>query len=199
MSKIITISREFGSGGRTIGKLLSKELGIPCYDREIVSELSLKSGFSEEFIKNEGEYASTTNSFLFNLSQLVSSPMAPTLSLQQQLFILQSNLIKEIANREPCIIVGRCADYILKDRSDVFNVFVHASDEFRIKRIENVYSDVSKEPTQKRLKDKDAKRKVYYKNFTYRDWGHAKNYDLAIDTTNISFENATKIIASLVK
>lgn len=195
---VITISREFGSGGRTVGKQLSKKLGIPCYDREIVTELSLKSGFSEEFIRNEGEYASTTNSFLFNLSQLATSPMAPTLSLQQQLYILQSNLIKEIADKGPCIIVGRCADYILKDRDDVFNVFIHANEDYRIKRITNVYGETMETP-QKRIRDKDAKRKIYYKNFTYRDWGLAKNYHLSVDTSKISIENAVNLIVDIVK
>ncbi len=198
MNKIITISREFGSGGRTVGRLLAKELGIPCYDREIVTELSIKSGFSEDFIRNEGEYANSTNSFLFNLSQAAISPVAPTLSLQQQLYILQSNLIKELAEKGSCVIIGRCADYILKERDDVFNVFIHSDDEFRTKRIVEVYGE-TKESPEKRIRDKDIKRKIYYKNFTYRDWGVAKNYDISLNTASIGVERCVKIIVDALK
>lgn len=198
MSKIITISREFGSGGRTIGKMVAKELGIPCYDKEIVRQLSIQSGFAEDFIKSEGEYASSTNSFLFNLSQIAVSPMTLTLSLQQQLYILQSNLIKELAEKGPCVIVGRCSDYILKNRTDVVNVFIHANDEFRKKHIVDNYGEREDVP-QKRLKDMDAKRRVYYKNFTYRDWGVCKNYDIALDSSKLGLEQCAKIIVDIAK
>ena len=125
--KVITISRAFGSGGRTIGKEVAKRLNIPYYDKELVDKVAEESGFHADFIEEAGEYAPVTNSFLFNIA-VSPNPMAMmnTMSMADQLFVCQTNVIRRLADEGPCVIIGRCADYILKDREDCLHVFIHA-------------------------------------------------------------------------
>ena len=128
-NRIITISREFGSGGRTIGRKVAEKLGIPCYDAELIHKIAEESGFAQEYIKEEGEYAASgwLAPFLSNRS------MGPT--NQDQLWTIQRNIILDLAQKGTCVIVGRCADFILKDKADCLNVFIHASMEHRAERI----------------------------------------------------------------
>ena len=142
MSKrIITISREFGAGGHTLGKKVAEALGIPFYDQEIIDRAVADTGFSPEFVKEAGEYASTTHSFLFNLilSHSVSTVPGGELSNYDKIYIAQARIIQELAEKSPCVIVGRCADYILRERDDCLNIFVHATDEYRKQRILEQY------------------------------------------------------------
>ena len=127
MKKIITISREFGSGGRTIGKHLAEELGIPCYDSEIIEKVALESGFAEEYVKDKGEY--THPSLLMGLLTNRSLYTGPT--NEDKIWLIQCKVIKQLAEEGPCVIVGRCADYILRNRDDLMKVFIYADAEAR--------------------------------------------------------------------
>lgn len=197
--KIITISRAFGSGGHTIGKAVAERLGIPCYDKELVDKVAEESGFHADFIEEAGEYAPVTNSFLFNIA-VSSNPMAMmnSMSMADQLFVCQTNVIRKLADEGPCVIVGRCADYILRDREDCLHVFIHADMEHRAKRIVEKYGETRQTP-KKRLTDKDNKRKIYYKHYTNRNWGEAQNYHLSLNSGLIGEEKCVDIIVDVAK
>ena len=202
MSKrIITISREFGTGGHTIGKKAADILGIPFYDQEIIDRAVADTGFSPEFVKEAGEYASTTHSFLFNLilSHSVSTVPGGELSNYDKIYIAQARIIQELAEKSPCVIVGRCADYILRERDDCLNVFIHATDEYRQQRILKEYGEIEGKSIAERLEEKDKKRMLYYKHYTDRDWGDVKNYDLAINTAVIPLDKAVGWIVDAVR
>lgn len=192
--QIITISREFGSGGRTIGKKVAEQLQIAYYDEEIVSEIAKESGLAESFVKEQGEYANTSSHFLFNFNNW-GNGMTSTLS--DRLYVLQRNLICELAEKGPCVIVGRCADYVLRERRDCLNVFVHADMEFRADRIVRLYGEKVDAP-QKRLEEKDKKRSTYYKYYTNRTWGKAQNYHLCLDSGMLGIEHCVQIICDVV-
>ena len=150
-NKVITISRQFGSGGRTIGKKVAEKLGIPYYDKELVDQVAKESGFSHEFIEEIGEYASVTSSFLFNIA-VSAHPMGliDTMSVSDKLYVCQTNVIRDLAAKGPCVIVGRCADFILKDRPDTLHIFIHSDMEHRAERIVRLYGETKQTP-QKRL------------------------------------------------
>lgn len=191
-NKIITISRAFGSGGRTIGKLVAKELGIPCYDNTILEKIAEESGFTKEYVKEQSEYAAHPAWFMNTLLNRNGHGM----SNQDYLWIIQQRMIQDLAEKGPCVIVGRCADYILRDRHDLLKVFIHADYEFRSNRIVNVYGE-TEIPTDKRLSDKDKKRRAYYQYYTDTEWGKAENYHIALDSGKIGIEKCAKIIESL--
>ncbi len=197
--KVITISRAFGSGGRTIGKEVAQRLGIPYYDKELVDKVAEESGFHADFIEEAGEYAPVTNSFLFNIA-VSPNPMAMMnhMSMADQLFVCQTNVIRRLADEGPCVIIGRCADYILKDREDCLHVFIHSDMESRAKRIVEKYGETRQTP-QKRLTDKDNKRKVYYKHYTNRNWGDAQNYHLCLNSGMVGVEKCADIIVDVAK
>ena len=194
MSKIITISREFGSGGRTIGRKVAEKLGIPCYDQEIIEKIAQKSGFCEEFIREKGEYASSGSKF-FNA---ISASYANGLSMQDKLWIEQERVITEIAQKEDCIIIGRCADVILQGKADCLKVFIHASMQKRAERVEKLYG-LREESTERRLKDKDKRRKAYYQYYTDVEWGEVGNYHLCLDSGKLGIEKCVDIISSAYK
>ena len=192
--KIITISREFGSGGRTIGKQLAEKLGIAYYDKELIEKVHGETGFSKEFIASQGEYAPAKGVFSYAfIGRDING-----LSINDHIWNAQRKIILELADGEPCVIVGRCADYILKDRDDCFNVFIHADEDFKAKRIVDVYGETTEKP-EKRLRDKDKKRAANYRYYTDRVWGECKNYDLALNSGVIGIEKCVDIIADLVK
>lgn len=197
MKRIVTISREFGSGGRTVGKLVAQELGWPCYDKELVLKIAQRSGFDISFIQENGEYAFSRNSFLFDLSAH-GGMSSGTLSLYDQLYIVQHNIITELAEKECCVIVGRCADYILKDRDDCLHTFIHASPAFRAERIVSQYGERTDTP-EKRLKDKDGRRKTYYKHYTGRPWGLMQNYHICLDSAVVGVEECAGLIAGVAR
>lgn len=192
---IITVSRQFGSGGRTVGRMLAERLDIPFYDKELVKQVADETGFDASFIEENGEFSPSKSFFSFAMSQGV--PCAPNgLSISDFVFCAQRQVILKIAQK-PCVIVGRGADYILKDRGDVFNVFIHASTKDRADRIVRLYGESEKKPEQ-RLADKDKKRKIYYKHYTDRDWGDAKNYDMCLDSGRIGIEKCVELILAAV-
>ena len=188
-NRVVTISREFGSGGRTIGRKLAEELGIPCYDAELIQQLARESGFSESYIRDAGEYAPGGY-----LSLLSNRAFAPT--NEDVLWELQYQVITELAEKGPCVIVGRCADYILRDTADCLKVFVHADMTFRAKRIVEVYGEREQTPEQ-RLKDKDKRRAAYHRFYTNMKWGHAQNYHLCLDSGVLGIDKCADLIAEM--
>lgn len=144
-NRIITINREFGSGGRTIGKQLAAKLGIPCYDSELLEMIAKQSGFAKEYIAEQGEYASDSNWFL----QALSGRDNQGHSYQDDLWAVQQKIITELAEKESCVIVGRCADYILRDKADCLRVFIHADIQSRSRRITEQYGERSDSPEKK--------------------------------------------------
>lgn len=196
--KIITISREFGSGGRSIGKAVADALEIPYYDKELIKKVAEETGMSPEYVKNAGEYAPSKSFFSYlPLLEGRSNPVGG-MSASDFLWCMQSKVILELAEKGACVIVGRCADYILKDNPNAFHIFIHASAEFRAERIVSLYGEGEKKP-EERLSDKDGRRKVHYKHFTGREWGRCQNYNLALDSGKIGIERCISVITDLVQ
>lgn len=183
---VITISRQHGSGGRKIGKDLAHELGIPFYDSEIISLAAKESSLDKNlFINHEQNKAGT---FKHSLAKEVSNDY----SLDDQVFNIQSEVIKRLAEEGPCVIVGRCADYILKNKKNVLKVFIYADEESRRKRIEKVYKEDGT-----LLKKMDKQRVAYYNFYTKQKYGDPKNYDICLDSSHLGIENCIKIISSV--
>ena len=186
-NRVITISREFGS---TIGKRVAEKLGIPCYDAEIIQELAKETGFAPEYVKEAGEYA--LGSFL---SAAFSNRMFGPIN-EDILWERQYQVITGLAEKGPCVIVGRCADYILRDKADCLKVFIHADMAFRAKRIVEVYGEREQSP-EERLRDKDKRRAAYHRFYTDMKWGHAQNYHLTLDSGVLGIDKCVDIIAEL--
>ena len=195
---IITISREFGSGGRTVGKLVAKQLGVPYYDKELVKQVALKTGFNEKYIEQVGE-DSREKSWLGHLFSASGMPgVMNGLSADDFLWTIQYQVILDLAEQGPCVIVGRCSDYILRDRPDAFHVFVHAAIPARAERIVRLYGESENSP-EKRLEDKDKRRRLHYKHYTGREWGRSQNYHLCLDSGVLGVERCVDLVAGLVK
>lgn len=197
MKSIITISREFGSGGHSIGEAVARKLGYRFFDRELVNQVAERSGFSPEFIEESGEYASAKNSLLFAIATANQYTMNG-ISMLDKLYIEQTKIIEEIAQEGSCVIVGRCADYILREYRDCLHVFIHADMKSRAKRIVERFGEQER-PAEKRLNEKDQRRKVYYKNYTGRTWGQAQNYDLCLNSGVLGSERCVELIAAACK
>lgn len=191
-NRIITISRQFGSGGRTIGRELASKLGIPCYDAELLEKMAEESGFAKEYIEEQSEYAPGAHW----LSNVFSGRDYNGHSYQDDLWIIQQKIITELAEKESCVIVGRCADYILKDKADCLRVFIHADMEDRAKRIVEQYGERSDSP-EKRLRDKDKRRASYYQFYTDMKWGAAENYHITLNSGALGIEKCIEILAGL--
>lgn len=189
-NRVITISREFGSGGRTIGRKVAEKLGIPCYDAEIINKIAKESGYAAEYIREEGEYASG------GWLSTVFTDRTMGLTNQDKLWNIQSRVITELAEKGSCVIVGRCADYILRDKADCLKVFIHACMEKRAERIVKEYGEREETPEQ-RLKDKDKRRAAYHRFYTNMKWGHAQNYHVCLDSGELGLDRCVEIIARL--
>lgn len=189
-NRVITISREFGSGGRTIGKKTAEKLNIPCYDSQLIQKIAAESGFNEEYIKEAGEYA--PGGFLSS----ALSHRGIAITNEDYIWEIQCRTITDLAQQGPCVIVGRCADYILRNKADCLKVFIHADLDFRAKRIVEVYGEWEQSP-QQRLKDKDKRRAAYHRFYTDMKWGHAQNYDLTLNSGTLGIENCANIITQL--
>lgn len=189
-NRIITISREFGSGGRTIGRKVAEKLGIPCYDAELIQKIAQESGFDADDIREAGEY--TPGGFLS--SALSNRSFGPT--NEDYLWKIQYNVISDLAEKGSCVIVGRCADYILKDKADCLAVFIHADMAFRANRIVSVYGQREESP-EERLKDKDKRRAAYHRFYTNMKWGQAKNYHLCLDSGVLGIDKCVETIAGM--
>ena len=189
-NRIVTISREFGSGGRTVGKLLAQELGIPCYDSELIQKIAEKSGFTENYVRKADESASSG----FLASAFSTRAFGPT--NEDYLWEVQRKVILELAEKESCVIVGRCADYILRETADCLTVFIHADMEYRMNRIVEVYGEREESPEQ-RVKEKDKRRAAYHRFYTNMKWGYAKNYQVCLDSGALGIENCVDILKRL--
>lgn len=191
---LITISRQAGSGGRTVGRELAKRLGIPCYDSEIIEKTAEETNFAPEFIKDKGEYAVSGN----RLFSVFAGRDINGRSLQDDIWIAQRRVILELAEQGPCVLVGRAADYILRDREDVLTVFLHSDMQSRIDRITKVYGQTPEDP-EKFLKDKDKRRASYHYFYTDTQWGEAKNYDICLNSDAVGLDNCVDILEMLCK
>lgn len=200
MNMIITIGRQCGSGGHTIGKLVAERLGIPFYDKEIIKAVSQRSGLSEKTVEKEGEYSTT--SLLFNLATRGISTYNATnkdnMLIKDLVNAYQTEYIKEIADKGPCVIVGRSADYILEDRNDCLNVFIYGDLEDRAKRVVEEH-DVAVAEAVKHVSDRDKKRSKYYRHITDQVWGLAENYDLCLNSSKLGIERCVEIILDCCK
>lgn len=194
MNKVITIGRQFGSGGCEIGKKIAEKLGIDFYDKNIIELAAEKSGISKKMFEEADE---NHNSFLYSLSMAHYGGLASPVYLNDvithdKLFLIQANIIKEISQK-PCVIVGRCADDILKDYCKTFNVFIHADKEFRTKRISELY-DLSPQSAETLIKKTDKGRKNYYDFYAHSTWGAASSYDLTISSSTYGIDKTVEII-----
>ena len=196
--KIITISREFGSGGRTIGRQVAEKLGIPFYDKELVDQIAMESGFAPKFVEEHGEHSPGKSLFSYAFAPQGVPGVMNGLSTADFLWNIQCNVILQLAEKGPCVIVGRNADYILKDREDALHVFVFADTPYRAERIVRLYGESEKSPEQ-RLAEKDKRRRVNYQHYTGRNWGQAQNYDLCLDTGVLDVDQCTDIIVGVVE
>lgn len=194
---IITISRQFGSGGRTVGRLIAEKLGIPFYDKELVEQIALESGFAPNFVEEHGEHSPGRSilSYAFNATGIPG--VMNGLSTADFLWSIQCSAIMQLAEKGPCVIVGRNADYILKDREDAMHIFIHADMDYRADRIVRLYGESEKSPAA-RLQEKDKRRSVNYQHYTGRTWGAAENYDICINTAVIGVEEAADIVVDAV-
>ncbi len=199
MSKnIITISRQFGSGGRTIGRELANRLGIPFYDKELVEQIALESGFAPQFVEEHGEHAPNKSRFAYAFSGQSGSGFMNGLSTADFLWSIQCNVIMQLAEKGPCVIVGRNADYILKDRKDCLHVYIHADQDSRADRIVRLYGESEKSPNA-RLDEKDRRRQINYEHYTGRTWGAAENYDISLNSAALGIENCIDILVNICK
>ena len=186
-NRVITISREFGSGGRTIGKRVAAELALPCYDNELLQKIAAESGFQESYIKETGEDA--PGGFLSNaFSHRGFSP-----NNADYLWQIQYRIISELAEKGPCVIVGRCADYALADEPHCLNIFIRSNMDDRIKRISERLN-VTENKAKDIIKKKDKERSSYYNYYTSKKWGDARSYDLCLNTSQISVEDSIELI-----
>lgn len=189
-NRVITISREFGSGGRTIGKKTAETLAIPCYDSELIERTARESGFAESYVRQAGEDARVSMADF----ALASRSFGQT--NEDYLWEAQARVIRGLAEKGPCVIVGRCADYLLRDTADCLTVFIHADAAFRAERIVREYGERSASPEQ-RIRDKDKRRAAYHRFYTDMKWGYAQNYQIALDSGVLGIDRCAGILAGL--
>ena len=197
---IITIGREYGSGGRQIGKALAEKLGISFYDKEIITLAAKKSGLSDEFIASNEQR--TRSGLMHNLAASATYHngffSGHYLPLSENIFIAQAQVIRDIAAKESAVIVGRCADYILADRENTINVFIHAPIEARVKRIMALHG-IDEAAALKEINTSDKERGNHYFRYTDMKWGKAQNYDVCINSALMGIEKTVEMLADLAK
>ncbi len=195
MNTVITISRQFGSGGRLIGKMLARKLGIPFYDKEIIEQASEKSGLAQEFIKENEQKRKGISSYAIPTSAW-GGAWSNFDNLEARIYASEAEAIEKFAKQGPCVIVGRCADYVLKGKYRCLNVFIHSDTESRIKRIIEVYGDAKdKKKAQKIIKDADKSRARHYKYYTDAEWGGASNYHLCVNSAAFGVDRCVELLA----
>lgn len=192
--RIITISREFGSGGRFIGEEVAKKLGIAYYDKNIISQIAEKSGLSPEYIQESAELSPKKGLLAYALAGRDITGK----SVEDMVYEVQRKVIQELAEKEPCVIIGRNADFILKDRDDVLNVFIHGDMPEKIKRITGLYNVKEKEAV-KMMADTDKRRRTNYNFYTDQNWGKASNYTLCLNSSQLGYDRCEMIIMECVK
>ena len=198
---VITIGRQYGSAGRQIGRALAEELGIKCYDKELLDRAAKDSGMCQELFENHDE--KPTNSFLYSLvmdtySFGSSSSAFSDMPINQKVFLAQFETIKKIASEGPCIMIGRCADYALADFDNCLSVFIHASLETRIRRIAKLY-DLTDAKAKDKIQKADKKRSSYYNYYTSKKWGDVDSYDLSIDSGKMGIDGTIELILKAIQ
>lgn len=188
---IINVGRQFGSGGRLVALALGRKLGIPVYDQELIAKAAEQSGFSKELFANSDEKRNllALSSFIVDVGRFGS---VDNYMSDNQLFVIQSNVIRSLADKGPAIFIGRCSDYILRDRK-CLDVFVTATDEVRIKRIAE-RMNITPEQADSLMRKKDRTRETYYNYYTFGNWGVASNYDLCVDSSVLGIEGTADMI-----
>lgn len=189
---VITISREFGSGGRIIGEKLAEDLGISYYDKKIIAKVAEKTGLAEDFIEKKGEYSPSKSMFAYSWVARNSKGE----SLEDYLFSVQRKIILELAGQEPCIIVGRCADAILKDHPNRINVFIYSDEKHKLDKICRVH-DVSEAEAKRMMHDMDKRRSINYNYYTDKRWGDPHNYTLSLNSGELGYDACAEIIKSI--
>ena len=192
--RIITISREFGSGGRFIGKEVAKQLGIAYYDKNMINEIAEKSGLSPEYIQENAELSPRKGLFAYAFSGRDITGK----SVEDMVYEAQRKVILELARKEPCVIIGRNADYILKDRDDALNVFIHGDMLEKIQRISQLYR-VTEQEAVKMMADTDKRRMTNYNFYTDQKWGKASNYTLCLNSSQLGYDRCEALITECVK
>ena len=187
--RIITISREFGSGGRFIGEEVAKKLGIAYYDKNMISQIAEKSGLSPEYIQESAELSPKKGLLAYALAGRDITGR----SVEDMVYEAQRNVILDLAEKESCVIIGRNADYILQDRDDVLNVFIHGDMPEKIQRITRLYN-VDEQEAVKMMADTDKRRRTNYNFYTDQSWGKASNYTLCLNSSQIGYDRCEKII-----
>jgi len=200
MGFVITIGRQFGSGGHAVAEELSKLLGVKYYDKNIIDLASEKSGINKQMFENSDE---KHNSFLYSLSMahyggLISQNYLNDIITNDKLFLIQSNIIKDLAEKESCIFIGRCADYILADHPNKLSVFIHAGHESKVKRIMEKL-DIKQSSAETLIKKTDKSRASYYNFYSNNSWGVADTYDLCINTDLFGIEGAAQLIKDFIE
>ena len=192
--RIITISREFGSGGRFIGEEIAKKLGIAYFDKKIINEIAEKSGLSPEYIQENAELSPKRGLFAYAFAGRDITGK----SVEDMVYEAQRKVILDLAEKESCVIIGRNADYILKDRDDVLNVFIHGNTPEKIQRITRLYNVEEKEAV-KMMADTDKRRMTNYNFYTDQRWGKADNYTLCLNSSELGYDRCGKIIMECIK
>ena len=203
MKTVITIGRQFGSGGREIGEKLAEHFNIKCYDKELLTKAAKDSGLCEEVFENHDERP--TSSFLYNLvmdtySFGYTNSTYVDMPVSHKVFLAQFDTIKKIASEGPCVIVGRCADYALQDFDNVLNLFIYGKIEDRAERIMKRFDDVTSiEKAKELIRKKDKQRRSYYDYYSSKRWGHVDTYDLAIDSSVLGIDGTVNLICQYIK
>lgn len=192
--RIITISREFGSGGRFIGEEVAKKLGIVYYDKNIINQIAEESGLSPDYIQESAELSPKKGILAYALAGRDITGK----SVEDMVYEVQRKVILELAEKEPCVIIGRNADFILKDRDDVLNVFIHGNMPEKMKRICQLYN-VSEQDAVKMMTDTDKRRMTNYNFYTDQRWGKASNYTLCLNSSQLGYDKCEEIIMECVK
>ena len=192
--RIITISREFGSGGRFIGEEVAKKLGVAYYDKDIIGQIAKQSGFAPEYIKENAELSPKKGLFAYAFSGRDITGK----SVEDMVYEAQRKVILEIAEKESCVIIGRNADFILRDRNDVLNVFIHGDMPEKTQRIIGLYHVEEKEAVQM-MADTDKRRMTNYNFYTDQKWGKASNYTLCLNSSQLGYDRCEKIIMECSK
>ena len=196
MSKFtVTITREFGSGGRTIGKMLAERLGIPYYDKDLIKLASEESGINEDLFSraDESKRAPLFKRYSGSFGDKLISPESGEFTSDDNLFNYQAKIIKELSARESCVIVGRCADYILRDTPRVLRVFIYAPLPNCVQTVSEMYG-ISRKDAERQIERIDRARSAYYRYYTGQEWDNARNYDLCLNTAELGFERCVDLI-----
>ena len=197
MNKIITISREYGAGGHSIGVRVAEELGIPFYDRDIIRETAKASGFDPELIENEGEDISKTAAFFKSICAASTSTFNDP---RDAIYEVQKSILLRFAKEGPCVILGRCADVVLQEGGiESINVFIHADDVHRAMRVSEMTGSTNGTEIQKLMAKKDASRHTYYNRYTGKKWGDSHNYHLTLDSGALGYDMCVKLITEAAK